>query len=79
MGLTGALGDETDYRLQNEFPAGDVTAQKQHGDANNDRRIDELLVFLHAFLLGLPRPGSFLEFDFDFGDERFGSEHGWEK
>src|SRR6478609_6206654 len=59
MGLAGGLGNKADDGLQNELPAGDVTAQEKHGDDDNERRISELLVLLHTLLLGLPRPGSF--------------------
>src|ERR1700730_8183075 len=70
IALTGGVGDGANDGLQDEFPQGDVTAQEEHGDDDDHRRIDKLLVLLHAFLLGIPRPGSFLEFDFHFGKQR---------
>ena len=69
-------GEVMDDVHENEIKERDVTAQKQHGDEDDNRGIGQLLVTTEAPLLWVPRPRSFLELDLYFAEKTFGlAEH----
>ena len=56
---------------QDEIEEGDVSAQKKHGDDDDERRIGQLLITPDPLVLRFPRPGSLLQLGPDFRKEAF--------
>jgi len=46
--LLGEASEKTHRLGMNEIPKGDIACQKDDGDENNDRGVDEFLVFLKS-------------------------------
>jgi len=71
IGISGrrVLKMKLKMRFRRKSP-GDVAAEEESRDEDNERGIDHsLYVFIPS--PSIPRPGSLLEFDFDFAEEVF--------
>jgi hypothetical protein len=64
-------GKEMDEVHKHEIEERDVSAEQQHRDEHHAGRIEQLLVFAEPFFLRVPRPGSFLQLDLNFGEKGF--------
>ncbi len=62
------LGKVMDNVHEHKIEQRDVTAQQQHGDDDDERRINQFLVFAKPFFFRVPRPGSFLKLDLYFAE-----------
>src|SRR4030095_3368009 len=60
-----------DHVDEDKIEKRDVTAEEQHRDNDDKGGVGQLLVALHPLLFGVPRPGRFLQFQPDFGEESF--------
>src|ERR1051326_6425026 len=63
------FGEKVDHVHKNEIKKGNVTAQQQHGNNDNQGRVPQLLIAAEPFFFGVPRPLSFLELDLYFVEE----------
>jgi len=64
-------GEEVDEIDQDEIKKGDVTAEEQHGNNDDERGIRELFEAADPLVPGFPRPRRFLQLGANFAEEIF--------